>query len=637
MKRRNMIIIAIIGILFVALITGIVLSKVVDKKENDGNDDTIVKENVQVITDTTEPEKQPIEVTEDELVFVDDPHYSPDDIIAAGIITAAPEGFLRRVLGVEKSGGHYVVKTEYAVLTDVFEELHLTKNFVLTPDGVDEADGNSMSRIGAPGGLQRVSYREEEASPQNGRPSEMTRFVSAEENTDYQFYKEFEEEMEDGISLSGFVGFHTWEEIKFDISHGDIVFGMALHNEADGELSVEWSEGAEAEYQQEIWKKELPVYQFMVSGIPIVITTELLIDINGNVEAQGSLGTSFGLKSENISGFLYDSKTGRVEDVSERNYLSDGLDWKTEAKVSGSCRAGVLLHLVSKLYDCTGADIAAGISGGAEGEVSVSTEKSVDGINYAGYIEMSVNPELQGGLIVTVPVIDETLAEKTLFQLDLKPFWEKHWESSGNWRMDLANADAGGNAGLNHTYQTKFGDVNMVTYPSFVFDYPDGWTISREEVTQTGETVILTNARGIEITYTHISGVREGELGGGSAVNMARVEAGKIADSQFVPSGVQGTDHSGLGKFMVARLKVTGQLDMMLDTDFRDVDGAVSYAVLPESRQGIDDNVRYPNTVQSAFWYSSYISFIAESPDGRFSENEEKEVIEILSSFRTES
>lgn len=54
----------------------------------------------------------------------------------------------------------------------------------------------SLLRIGAPGGLQRVLYREEETAPQNRRPSEMTRFVSAEENTDYQFYKEFEEEIE---------------------------------------------------------------------------------------------------------------------------------------------------------------------------------------------------------------------------------------------------------------------------------------------------------------------------------------------------------------------------------------------------------------------------------------------------------
>ena len=49
---------------------------------------------------------------------------------------------------------------------------------------------------------------------------------------------------------------------------------------------------------------------------------------------------------------------------------------------------------------------------------------------------------------------------------------------------------------LNNTYITKFGEINAITYPTFAFDYPDNWTISQEEVTQTSETVTLTNERG---------------------------------------------------------------------------------------------------------------------------------------------
>lgn len=37
---------------------------------------------------------------------------------------------------------------------------------------------------------------------------------------------------------------------------------------------------------------------------------------------------------------------------------------------------------------------------------------------------------------------------------------------------------------------------------------------------------------------------------------------------------------------MVAKLKVTGHLDMKSDTDFESVDGAISYAILPESSIG---------------------------------------------------
>ncbi len=189
---------------------------------------------------------------------------------------------------------------------------------------------------------------------------------------------------------------------------------------------------------------------------------------------------------------------------------------------------------------------------------------------------------------------------------------------------------------LSNTYRTKFSTVHAVTYPDFTFDYPDSWTITKEEVTQTGETVTLSNSNGATITFSHIGGVPEGQLGGGSSDTMTRVEVSKAGDSQFIPGYVQAADHSDLGTFMVAKLKATGQLDMQTDSDFQDVDGAVAYAVVPESWTGIRDDVRGAYAGEFAFWYSSYISFIAESPTGQFTGDEEREIIEILSSFRTE-
>lgn len=189
---------------------------------------------------------------------------------------------------------------------------------------------------------------------------------------------------------------------------------------------------------------------------------------------------------------------------------------------------------------------------------------------------------------------------------------------------------------LNNSYKTKFSEVNAVTYPTFVFDYTDKWVISQEEVTQTGETVTLENENGITIKFSHIGGVAEGQLRGGSATDMTRVDISKIADSSFEPGYVQATDYSYLGKFMVAKIKVTGQLDALVDSDFKDVDGAISYAVLPETMLGTKDDVNGAFEGEFAFWYSDYISVIASSPSGKFSEAEAYEIQMILSSFRTE-
>src|SRR5665648_709953 len=57
---------------------------------------------------------------------------------------------------------------------------------------------------------------------------------------------------------------------------------------------------------------------------------------------------------------------------------------------------------------------------------------------------------------------------------------------------------------LCNTYTTKYGEVNAVTYPSFMFDYPNGWTVSSEDITPQSELVTLTNERGAKITYSYI-------------------------------------------------------------------------------------------------------------------------------------
>ncbi len=187
---------------------------------------------------------------------------------------------------------------------------------------------------------------------------------------------------------------------------------------------------------------------------------------------------------------------------------------------------------------------------------------------------------------------------------------------------------------LNNTYETRFGEVNMITYPKFAFDFPSSWDIT-EDVTPNGETVTLTNDRGATVTYMHLAGVPVGpDAIGGSSVYMARVEASKAADSSFEPSYVQATDHSDLGKFVVAKLKQTGEMDMAADSEFTDIDGETAYAVLPELQLGVNESVRNPYCIDFGFNYSGGISFIASAPEGGFTEQDEKLVIEILKSFR---
>lgn len=185
---------------------------------------------------------------------------------------------------------------------------------------------------------------------------------------------------------------------------------------------------------------------------------------------------------------------------------------------------------------------------------------------------------------------------------------------------------------LKHTYITRFGEVNLVTYPAFSFGYPDGWTVASEEVSTSSEKVILTNSTGINVTYWNFGETRDLT---GATRDIRGVDVTRVADASFIPDYVQATDYSDLGKFMVAKLKTTSECDMLSDGESVDIEnGPVRYALLPESEVGEQYESIIAGLPTFSFWYAGHISFIADSPNGEFTEQEEKEVIAIVASFR---
>ncbi|MBE5942102.1 MAG: hypothetical protein E7264_06155 [Lachnospiraceae bacterium] len=201
----------------------------------------------------------------------------------------------------------------------------------------------------------------------------------------------------------------------------------------------------------------------------------------------------------------------------------------------------------------------------------------------------------------------------------------------------LTDNETSQNTSVNsNTYQTKYADVNMIPAAKMRFEYPDNWTVVSEVVNgehYVGEEVILQNERGVTITFIQL----ETTVTNYSRI-MGRVKIEKVADSSFIPGWVSGTDHSELGSFMVAKIKDTGYLFMDTDTDFHDEDGSTYYAVVPETYVGDEVSTRpcadYLKAYDCMFFeYTGTYAFFAEAPDGKFSSQEEKEVIEILSSF----
>ena len=635
MKKKILRTIIVFVVLFVAMLIVILgYNKLQDW--NKQKEDTIVKKNVKVITSETNKEKQPVSVTDDSIIFNLNPGYKEGDVIVSGITSTSKNGFIRKVIGIENKGDNYVIKTEPAVLTDVFEKAQIYKRIKLTEEG-NKSASYSIGKDGNNGAVQvQNAMSEIDNSYRTIMLADKKETDDENNGTEYVFGQKFEKES-DPFTISGEAEFDVWLDIKIEIKHGNITCGMAIKSKEGGKILLKCGKDWNKEKEWGLWEKSLPNYEFVVAGIPIVVTNKLELNAEAGAELEGNIGLSYELTSETTTGFEFKSKTGKVKEIKEIDYDSDGLQWET-ISVSGEASAKIAIHYISKLYGCSGIDVSAGILGKAEGEANQTANTDLEG-GYAGSLELSINPEIQGELIVDIPVFAEDLKKQPLFEAKMKPLWSKHWESSVKWKDDLEWTETGKQGSK---YITRYSEVNNIACPVFQFDVPWGWKIESEEVgnglNEIDEKVVLTNEKGVTVTYWAC----QHQLGGRSEL-MLKADISKVADSEFkptIPDGV-GVDESSadepyanLGTMIVAKIHVTGEMDMKIDTEYSDCD-SVFYAVVPEAYVGEREFIGQAGEVDEfSFPYPTPYAFIAESADGTFTAGEEKQIINILKSFK---
>lgn len=465
MKKRNKRIFW--GVVLLVLVSVSTLSVLGYKKSHNNKDkdeNNVVKDNVKIITE--ESDKQPILVEDDKITFDSNPRYKKGDVIVSGITSSAPNGFIRNVTGVQKTKGKYIIQTEPAVLTDVFEKAHIYKRIELA-ESQNESESYHIKNMNAvTNELQSSNILCKTEDEDNG--------------TDYMFGRSFEEK-EDPVSLSGEAGTSAWVEVSIDIVHGDIKCGIAIRTKEGAKASLECSASYSKELEKQLLTKKLPDYQFIVAGIPIVVTNELEIYTEAEINLEGNIGVSYELTAETTQGFNYNSKTGKVEEINQVTCESDGLQWNT-ISISGDTSMGSSVHLITKLYDASGMDMSLKIAGKAEGEAKVTTNKELDG--YAGSLDLSIVPEIKGEIVVDTPVFDKNLLKQPLFEAALKPLWEKHWESSVNWQDDLQWKENDKNEESQETTKVSYSNEYFeVIVPE---SWEGEWTVTEEDNTMNG-------------------------------------------------------------------------------------------------------------------------------------------------------
>lgn len=587
---------AIVGAAFFLLRAG-------DSNDANGvviNDDVVVYEEGQSPFEIIRSDGESVTVSSTEGL-------SEGAILAAGVTDATPNGLLRRLGAVEESSSGYKFATTQAALTEAIDKCDVSYEISITENGEYEVKDR---RTGAVSPLVQQAF--------------------ADEGLDNLFSWE-----------EGPASVHAGDviEASLKIDHGTIEMRVVNHFNAGSDLDLGRLVSANGEPKSwTLFSKGLRPFTFTVGIVPVVFTNRISVDltVEGGVNvkslvAEATIDKSFG--------FEYTS-AGGLKPVNEDNSVAPELSFMQEdyaPSITAEVDAELDAHFTSLLYGCAGPDFSVGL----ESTTQAKLQKLIDGEDANGAIHVpGLDWNLKGtlGEKVVVP-IRGTFHAETPFNIfdggdiDIEVFTtgdsitlvhiEKEFGEFG--RASTTANDSPG------SYKTKFQEVNMVTYPYFTFAVPLGWSVSSDEVSGDGETVTVDSVLGASIKYSHLPlNIGGAQLGR----TMMRAEFERVADSSFVPTGVQGTDHSHLGEFMVAHVTITGILDMNTDADYRNGNFGEYYAVVPASMEGTQEYLQGTPEVFLSFDYSAKISFFCAVPDGGLAPTDQASAIEILSSFK---
>lgn len=178
-------------------------------------------------------------------------------------------------------------------------------------------------------------------------------------------------------------------------------------------------------------------------------------------------------------------------------------------------------------------------------------------------------------------------------------------------------------SGSLHTYKTRMAEY-FPEQTTFYFDYPDNWTILKEEVVNNGERVILQNENGAELCYEALPYIVDKSMYNfGKQYTSAAMS--RIAKSRYNP----GED------FWIVKIKDTSNFDALTGQTITYEDGAEMYAVT-SAEKSVGDKFDYISagcTMAFMFECPNSAGFRSE-PSAKLTDKDREEIIAILQSFR---
>ncbi len=629
-RRRRPLLIALAGLALAAVVAVAVWAALsVPAGPSASSADTVVLKDNVVIYDESDPAFEILAV-DDGSVTVSSADALPEgSVLAVGVTEATPYGLLRTAGAAEPVEGGFRIPTTQAALTDAIESCDVHYTVSMTEAGQYETrDAKTGETV-----MVAPAWAGEE----------LDNII----DHDGKWYK-----VQAGNEV----------DLKLRIDQGKVA--MLFEDHIYGKVEVDWSKEAEIEATKdgedeiEFFTKNLKPFTVNVGGFPLVFRNELSGTFSGSGGASADLLRA-GLVVDKTFGYKYTSEDG-FTGIHTDESQSPGIEIKPNGPaLSAKGEADVEVAMTSLLYDICG------IRGSVAVETEFATkvefvEASPDDeagvfqipgtqLGAKGTFDAESKVPLKLDLYAHLPfnIFDGKKNEMegsinlfdtddaiTLFDIHLpeKAAGGEGVGGGGGGTLggDDASAETSRVVELNQTYTTKWQDVNAITFPAFTFAYPEGWTVVEESVDQGMEMVVLENADGARIVFSHLP-----RNPGGLGRFMSRCDIAPVASASFVPEPIQATDYSGLGEFMVAKVVCTGSLFMDEDVDYQPVEDAQPmYAVLPVSWTGTVEGLRGTPHVQFGFEYGDLISFWGSPSENGDTKRETAEIIATLSSFR---
>ena len=329
---KRMAALSLVGILFVCFITGC------KPKPTEPPLDPIVSS----VTVPIDPSLIPIiEFAEDYIVFPTIPgvtDFVPGVVLVCPPCNQAPNGFLRKVLGVTKRDGETEVETEQAPLDEAFDQLDFEEEEELETDKIKSSRAMTDGVVFVPDAKDPAKW-------------------NYNINKNVQLFTGVNMHVEGPLSFTQSFGFSV--RIVWDWGPKLDKIGFTYESDESLELDVSITgsfsiENEEAVYDTTLYEHDMSPYTFWIGAVPIVITP--VISVNLSIEADGTASVSTTI-----------TQTADMEAAIRYKRNRPGSDWYTtntqshtfdhtppEASMSVSAKAGAGPQLDLLLYGVAG-------------------------------------------------------------------------------------------------------------------------------------------------------------------------------------------------------------------------------------------------------------------------------------------